>query len=159
MCIRDRFEGIEFGNTSGKLVAKLIVEAGEVAGQKEYITFKGEGLDLVPGGIAGINARLSLEEVESLAGLRMPLELLPYNNNGTTESGSYVSCDCDGLQAFNLEGNYIFDEDFKYVKEDGSIDEETEVKAGFTINTEEWGEFIGQTNSICLLYTSDAADE
>jgi prolipoprotein diacylglyceryltransferase len=85
----------------------------------------------------------------------IPLMLKKYDGE---QGGSYIACDCDGLQNFRLEGEYLFSEDYKYVNTDGSLNDTARVKAAFAANMESWGDLKGELEAVARFAHKDSPD-
>ena len=131
--------GLSFGPTEAALQTRLIVNTGN----DRYLEFVAEGLEIVPDGIADVSAKIGLAREFTLPGLDevLPVRLRPFDREN--DEGTYASCDCDGFQLFNLEGDVDFSRDYvlsKQLNEDG---EPQTVSASFRASSEEWGEMLG----------------
>jgi hypothetical protein len=133
--------GLNFGVDQTSLEARFIVKTGEE--EDDYLEFKANGLNIVPTGIAGVDLRLSLANEFSLEGsIGVPLKFAPYSD--VDDTGSYVLCDCDGFQSFNLSGNVELPKDIILSAKGLATNEEIPVVADFSITSESWGEFMGE---------------
>ena len=132
--------GLSFGPTEAALQTRLIVNTGD----DRYLEFVAEGLEIVPDGIADVSARIGLAREFTLPGIDnlLPVRLLPYDRE--EERGTYASCDCDGFQLFNLDGEMEFSRDYLLSKT--RLNEKGEpatVTASFSGSSEGWGTLLG----------------
>ncbi|GJM36078.1 MAG: hypothetical protein DHS20C18_50790 [Saprospiraceae bacterium] len=135
--------GLVFSPTKASVQAKIIVDTGN----KKYIEFAAEGLNLVPNGIASFDLGIGLAKdfpFQPIAALE-PLIFKKYVPN--TGEGSFIACDCDGFVQFQLEGTYEFPED-QLLSLDDQGEPDGTVTAGFTFNTTAWGEFTGKLTGL-----------
>ena len=147
--------GLSFGPTEAALQTRLIVATGD----DTYLEFVAEGLEIVPDGIADVSAKIGLARTFSLPGLDdlLPIRLQPYDREN--DEGTYASCDCDGFQLFNLEGEIEFSRNYVLSKE---LDEETQepktVTASFNANSERWGAMLGSISVNDSIYLVGAKE-
>ena len=132
--------GLSFGPSKASLQTRLIVNTGN----DRYLEFVAEGLEIVPDGISDVSARLGLAREFTLPGVDnlLPVRLLPYNRE--EETGTYASCDCEGFQLFNLDGEAEFSRNYLLSKTKvNEAGEPATVKAKFHGSSEGWGTMLG----------------
>lgn len=135
--------GLAFGPAGAKVQAKIIIDTGD----KNYIEFAAEGLNLVPNGIASFNLALGLAKDFSFQPINALQPLIFKKYVPDTGEGSFIACDCNGFAEFQLEGSYEFAEDQLVALDDQGAAAGT-VKADFSFHTTTWGEFTGKLTGL-----------
>lgn len=105
----------------------------------DVLKFGISDLELRPDGFNLDGLRLYLAEEVSIPVLDGKSINLLTSEAGDPESGSYISYDCDGFQAFNLKGIYTFDKSH-IVSADNMGNS---VEAYVDIQTDSWGNYLG----------------
>ncbi len=121
---------LAFGPRRAEMNVVYVNQVASISSQ--WLKFGGRGICIRPNGIGAVAPRLELLEdirvTPTIEGRTFPFAILASRPN---EEGSYLSFNCEGFEAFQLQGRYRFNPDY-IQPTDPALDS---VAAIFTANT------------------------